>query len=551
MVTATPAANTFSPKDSGFAALTVDEVLASHADLIARIKLCYGTDRESFERDVMVLIRRYTAYVHLLPATPDNYFSTPGGLLQLGLEVGFFSLQGTDAHIFSGRSTISARRLLEPRWRHATFIAGLCCEVHRVFSHLTVIDEQGEMWSGHLYPLADWLKVKGAQRYFLRWRQQATETRSLGIFALPYLVPPDVLHYLSQDNTVIVSQMMASISGMPSYRDHNVLDDLVRRSLALVIDRNLVSSADHHGSTQVGAHLERYLVDGLRRLVSGSAAWTPNREKSRVWFGEDGVFLLWPNAAEDVQKLFEADQLQGMPKAPETILEILLAAQVLEAQDEEHLTWTILPPGAKTELEAVKLTSAAILFAGIDPPPVPLDTKLVRKSDDSAPRSPPVKPPVHVRSGEQLPLIPPATEPPVVGAHVAPAPEPHASEILVPAVPKTQYTLQSPMRLNPAVRDALSAIVNTLNHGAGPAECCTVAVGLFIPLREFERRGVQPSMAMRALGDVQMLVAAGLTGPPTLSRDFNGATAVGLVVDPRFIVGFDLDTFALRDKEGH
>ena len=125
MLTSSPSANTFSSADPGFAALSVDEVLAANADIVSRIKLCYGTDRDTFVTDVLALIRQYAAYVHLLPATADNYFSAPGGLLRLGLEAGFFSLQGTDAHIFSGRSTISTRRLLEPRWRHATFIAGL------------------------------------------------------------------------------------------------------------------------------------------------------------------------------------------------------------------------------------------------------------------------------------------------------------------------------------------------------------------------------------------------------------------------------------------
>lgn len=550
MVIPSSASSTFLPADPGFAALTVDEVLATHADLIARIKLCYGTDRESFERDVMALIRRYAAYVHLLPATSDNYFSAPGGLLRLGLEAGFFSLQGTDAHIFSGRSTISTRRLLEPRWRHATFVAGLCGEVHRVFSHVIVMNEQGEMWSGYLHPLADWLKACGAQRYFLRWRPQATETRSLGVFAVPHVVPPEVLTYLSQDNAIIVAQMMASICGIPVYRDHNVLDDLVRRSLALVIDRNLVSNADRYGSPQLGSHLERYLVDALRRLTSGNSAWTPNREKSRVWYGEDGLFLLWPNAAEDVHKLLAADQLPGIHKAPGTMLELLLAAQVFEAQNEVQPTWTIHPPGAKTGLEAVKLTSSAILFAGIVPPLIPLDTKLVRRPGESNPRPTPVDPPSHVRPGEQLPLIPSVDVLPTASEQAAPPPEPQAPEVTLPATSKVSFTLQSPMRLSPVVRDALAAVVHTLNEGAGPAQCCTVANGLFVPLSQFERRGVQPSMAMRALGDVRMLAPSHPKGPPTVSRDFNGMATVGIVVDPRFIAGFDLDGFVLQDTEG-
>ena len=111
--------STFASSDPGFEALPIDELLSQHDDLIARIKLCHGSDRADFEQTILSLIRRYASLVHLLPATSDNYFCIAGGLLRLGMEVSFFSLQGTDAHIFSGRSTISARRHLEPRWRLA------------------------------------------------------------------------------------------------------------------------------------------------------------------------------------------------------------------------------------------------------------------------------------------------------------------------------------------------------------------------------------------------------------------------------------------------
>ncbi|MDP3323433.1 MAG: MobH family relaxase [Hydrogenophaga sp.] len=553
MVIPSSAANPFSSADPGFAALTVDEVLSANADIIARIKLCYGMDRDSFEKDVLALIRRYAAYVHLLPATADNYFSAPGGLLRLGLEAGFFSLQGTDAHIFSGRSTISTRRLLEPRWRHATFIAGLCCEVHRVLSHVIVTDANGEVWSGYLHPLSDWLIARSAMRYFLSWRPQAVETRGLGVFALPHVVPPKVLQYLCEGNAIIVPHLMTSIGGIPIYRDHNVLDDLVRRSLALVIDRNLTANADRYGYPQFGSHLERYLVDALRRLANGNSAWVCNHEKSRVWFGQDGLFLLWPGAADDVRKLLESDQLPGIPKAAETMLELLLAAEVFEAQDAAHPTWTIYPPSAKTVLEAVKLTSAAILFAGIAPSPEALDMKLVRRPGEPDP-SPPTTVPQSGRPGEQLSLIPSAASPPAIkpAGELPQKPlDPAPGEAPPPATPPISFTLQAPMRLNPAVRDALAAVVQTLNEGAGPAQGCAVTHGFFVPLSEFERRGLQPSMALRALAEVDMLVPTSSGGPPTNTCGFNGTPTVGTVVDPRFISGFDLGGFALQIAGEH
>ena len=563
-----PAVGPFPASDPGFAALPVDALLAQNAELIARIKLCYGSDRDGFEHDVLAPIRRYAAYVHLLPATADNYFSSPGGLLRLGLETAFFSLQGTDAHIFSGRSTITARRQLEPRWRLATFIGGLCCELHRVLSHVIVTDAGGNEWPAYLQPLTDWLARRSAERYFVRWRPNAIESRGLGVFALPHVVPADTLQFLSDDNAVIVPHLLASIGGMPVYRDHNVLDSLVRRSLALVIDRNLQANADRYGAPQFGSHLERYLVDALRRLAISHSGWVPNREKSRVWLGREGLFLLWPQAAGDVQALLEADQLPGIPKAPETVLELLLAAGVLERQDSEHATWTILPPEAKTPLEAVKLASVAILFAGPDAPPPTLEARLVCRPGEPLPARPgppttPAAPP-----GTQLSLIAPAapSDAPQVSAaeapqleRVAPAPPSPASTppgpepppAPAPVPPPPAFKLNAPLRLNPGVRDVLATVVQTLNGPGASAAACAVSNGLFIPLRELERRGIQPAVAMRALSDVRMLVHHERGRPPTVSHDFGGEMTVGLVIDPRCVDGFDLAAFAVTEQQGH
>jgi conjugal transfer pilus assembly protein TraI len=409
----------YPPVDPGIPVRSIDEVLAAQDDLIRRIKLSYGSDRNTFNTDLFSLIRRYAEYVHLLPATPDNHFSLPGGLLRMGLEIAFYALQATDGQIFSGRSTISHRRQLEPRWRHATFIAGLCGELHRTLSHVIVIDAKGNEWPAYLGPLNDWLHAQRASRFFLRWIPHAQETRSLGVFALPQIIAPETLDYLAQGNSVVVPHMMACVSGMPIYREHNILEDLVRRAAALVIDRDLQSSAARYGKPRLGSHLERYLVDALRRLVVSNVLWMPNAEKSRVWYGEDGLYIVWPNAANDVRKLLEADQLPGIPKAPETLLEILIDAGVVEPSDGAHTTWAIFPPHCDTAIEAIRLASPSILLAAMDRPSEPLPYVLVKPRPES-PAPPTSAAASSARSGQTIELPLACRLLPTLRCHVTP-----------------------------------------------------------------------------------------------------------------------------------
>jgi len=563
----------YPPIDPGISVRPIDDVLAAQDDLIRRIKLSYGTSRDTFDTDLFSVIRRYAEYVYLLPATPDNHFSLPGGLLRMGLEVAFYALQATDGQIFSGRSTISHRRQLEPRWRHATFIAGLCSELHRTLSHVIVIDAKGNEWPAYLSPLNRWLHEQRTSRFFLRWIPHAQETRSLGVFAIPQIVAPATLHYLAQGNSVVVPHMMASISGMPVYREHNILEQLVRRATALVIDRDLQSSAERYGKPRLGSHLERYLVDALRRLVVSNAQWTPNTEKSRVWYGKDGLYIVWPNAANDVRKLLEADQLPGIPKASETLLEILIDAGVVERGAETQATWAIFPPHADKAIEAVRLTSPSILLAAMDRPPEPLPHVLVKapSGSDAAPRSSAVNisvdavqtnelPPDSMSAPDaplQRPLTPlPAAEQwpgSVVGDQlelpvVSSSPIPSTRVDPVPRRPA--FSLTAPLRLDASLRAALGDIVDTLKRDVANAACTPTPTGLFVPLAEFERRGIEPALAIRALADASMLLSSCSSKTKSVTREFDGVAKAGIIIHRRFIEGLDPADFQDMPIEG-
>lgn len=558
------------PGAHGVSAKPVD-VLAEHGALLARIKLCYGADRAAFERELLPLVQGYADFVNRLPATADSFFSEPGGLLRLGLETAFFALQGTDAHIFSGKATISERVELEPRWRLATFIGGLCSELHRALA-ATVVTNDGAEWPACLGPLAPWLAQQRVTHYAVHWRADLRapgtahasrgghEARGFGLFALPHVVPAAVLHDLTRGNAVIVPQLMASIGGV-ALVEHNVLDRLVRRSSALVIHRDLLAQARRQGAPAAGEHLARVVLDALRRLAAGHAGWTPNQDKSRVWYGLDGLFLLWPACGHEVLPLLEGDELAGMPGTAPEVLDVLAQAGAIALRAPDLPIWTIRPPGAKGSLDALKLASPLLLLAGLPALAEPLDAWLVlrappapetgpspqatsapsedigdRDYDDRAP-PPAGGGPAGRGDGGQLSLLDAAPPPSARNsredgdAHID-GNDPRATRH--PTLPAVRF--KAPMRLHPTVRKTLDELTAAHATDADGATLHRVDGGVFVALDQFQRRGIQPALALRALRDAGMLVGNG-RGEPTRVIHIAGAAISGVVLSADHFAG--------------
>lgn len=556
----------FPSVDPGVPVRSVDDIVAGHQELVSRVKLCYGADREAFEADLLGPIRNYAAFVNLLPATSDNFFCEVGGLFRLGLEVAFYSLQGTDGHIVSGRSTISTRRLLEPRWRHATFIAGLCSELHRTLSQIVVTDERGEEWPAYLGPLSGWLGRRRASRFFVRWLANAQESRALGLFALPHIVSPATMQHLATANTVAVPQMLSCLAGTALYREQNILVDLVKRAAALVIDRDLIASANRYGRPILGAHLERYLIDAMRRLVISHPAWAPNHERSRVWYGREGLFIVWPNAVNEIRKLLEDDELPGIPKAPDTILEILLGAGVFERRGTGQALWTIEPPPGKSVIEAVKLAAPEILLPSYGPSAAPLTTPLVVHASRG-----PVPPTVDAASRRAPDLVDMALAGPTELSQDASAGATGGDAVndpssvplaLMPSIDSTSETepsrdapatpaaavasvfkLVAPLRLNPMVRDALAVAIASMNGDATAADAIAVSSGVFVPLEHFKRRHVDIPVVLRSLAETGMTTAGSNSRAGTVQHEMRGRSEIGVVIKPGFVEGLDPSDF--------
>ena len=551
---------------SAIPVVPVSTLLADNAHCIRRIKLCYGVDGQTFENEITPLIRAYAAYVHLLPATPDGAFSEPGGLLRLGLEAGLYSLQGTDSHIFAGRATISVRRQLEPRWRLATFIAGMCAELHRATSRITVQTGTDRRWPAYLAPLSAWLASEQATHYGVQWHDTRRDARSTGLLAIAMVVPQAVMNYLAQHNHSIVPQLLECVGGLRGYMERNVLDDLVQRALALVIDQDLKDRASRGSVSAPGEHLERYLLTALRRVAATQASWIPNSEKSRVWLGKDGLYLLWPAAADDLRRQLEFEQWHGVPRAPDTLIQALLATGLAQAYRADQPLWPIQPPRAKGPMDALLLTSPLVLYASDTQPPAIPEFELVVPPLAATPAPSTGQAPAGASHPSPAPDVSPTSRQPTSGAMPAPvktqseptptqnlpsdttatapvpppqppgsSPSPAPAPAAAPRLRQLQ-TLRAPIRLPPGIRDALGMIIESLNGGLLPAQCSVVDGGYFIPVRAFDQLGLQPPTVVRALDDARMLLRPASGGSVNIIGQFDGQALPGVILLERFVV---------------
>jgi conjugal transfer pilus assembly protein TraI len=310
-----------------------------------------------------------------------------------------------------------------------------------------------------------------------------------------------------------------------------MLEALVRRASALVIERDLADNPDRHRAV-LGLHLERHLVDAMRRLVA-EGKWIANAPASHLWYAEDGVFLLWPEAAADMIALLELDRLPGVPKAHERIAELLAGAWAIEAQPDGALSWDIFLPNAPTSSSAVKLASPALLASAASAAPTPLPRRLRERTPPENPAPAPTQAELTLSASGRESIE-------------------TSTEVHAPAsgVARSPVTLNAPARLNPAVRDALRQILATIDSPGQPLAAFVIELGVFIPLKEFEQRSVDPALAVRALSEAGMLASdPKRPGSKTHSCNFHDEPALGVVVDFRHVSGLQLGARAQASRE--
>lgn len=359
------AAPIYPPVDHGIPRVTVEALLDTQVDLLRRLRLATGTSDQNYEQLYGDVVRRLAQTVGLLPATETETHQGAGGLFRLALEMGFYALQSSESAIFAARAGVERRRLLEPRWRYATWLAGICAELYRPVTTMVVTTAEGLQWPAYQEPLDGWLDSVGAERVFVRWIEQkpgkSRAGRGASAAIAQRVIPASSLQFLHAESTEIVPVMLDVITGAYQAHERHPMVQIINDVRERVMARDQAVRPSRYGRLTVGQHAEPHLLDAMRRLFN-NGQWALNVRKARLWLGDEGLFLVWPTGAKELLDLLRADGVNGMPQDPQTIVDILTQADVLEEHHEGGPYWTIHPPTANNELAAVKFTDPDILL---------------------------------------------------------------------------------------------------------------------------------------------------------------------------------------------
>lgn len=346
----------YPPFMKGLPTIEPERLLAQHPEILAHYKRSVIVTPEQYEQFYIGALRRFAAYAHLLPASQTHHHRGAGGLLRHSMEVALWSLQGADNMLLSMGKSPAQRRAIEPRWQLTAFLAGLCHDVGKPATDMTITDSDRNItWKPLTEDLYEWAKRNSLKAYFLDWRPgRGKQHVSLSNLLAERIIGPEALQWIDEGGTELVVWLMEALSGNPGAT--NPLYDLVIRADSSSTERDLKTMGVAMAGYELGVPIERHLMDIMRRLIK-EGIWQVNELGARVWNINGGIYLVWPASGEEIAAKVRSDDLKGFPRTPDGILDMLLErglAFVRETGEERF--WRIVP----AELE-VKIPNKSLV----------------------------------------------------------------------------------------------------------------------------------------------------------------------------------------------
>jgi conjugal transfer pilus assembly protein TraI len=347
-------------------------LLTTQKELIGGIQQLIA-NQELLEAHYNPAMLRLATLVQLLPASQAHHHRGAGGMLRHALEVGLWSLQQTEGKLIRGVVTPQQRRVIEPRWRLTVFLAGLSHDLGKVVTDLTVTDrENSQKWRPYNQSLYDWAISHGIENYFLHWQEgRGKKHTHVSSTLIDAVISKETLDWISEGSTDALIWLTESLNNNPG--SSNQIHNFVVRADQLSVERDLKSMGAAMAGYEIGVPIERYLTDIMRRLVQ-EGIWRINEPSARVWNIEGITYLVWPMAGEEIARRIRDEDIPGLPKTPDGILDMMIEREIAFLREAEGDPFFYIAPDVITEkipdmrLKAIRLRDQALISSMPIPP---------------------------------------------------------------------------------------------------------------------------------------------------------------------------------------
>lgn len=371
----------YPPFTEGLPAVSPEALLDTQESLIRQLKHELALTPEQNKALVDPLLVSYASFVHLLPASKAHHHRGAGGMLRHGLEVALWATRGFHTKIIDGHESGERRKVLEPRWRLAVAVAGLCHDIGKTAYDVTVTDPTGKkIWDVYGGLLSEWIETERLDRYFISWRsgREHKVHERFGHLLTMRVIPREVLSFLNEADPRIIAVMHETIAGQIPKGPAKVVHELVMSADQRSVQRDIKGQRVADSDSALGVPVAKYLVDAMKRLID-LGEWKANQEGQPLWVTGEGVFLDWDKAVPQITGLLISDGISGIPRSHDSVAESLSDFDVITKQVTADGTETFYVPVAPEKLcskkrvhkfKAVELSALDILFDGPHPAPV-------------------------------------------------------------------------------------------------------------------------------------------------------------------------------------
>lgn len=371
----------YPPFTEGLPAASPKALLDTQESLIRQLKHELALTPEQEKSLIDPLLISYASFVHLLPASKAHHHRGAGGMLRHGLEVALWASRGFHGKIIDGHETGERRKILEPRWRLAVAVAGLCHDIGKTAYDVVVTDPTGKkVWDVYGGLLSEWIENENLDRYFISWRsgREHKVHERFGHLLTMRVIPREVLSYLNEADPRIIAVMHETIAGQIPKGAARVVHELVMAADQRSVQRDIKGQRVADSDAALGVPVAKYLVDAMKRLIE-QGKWKANTEGQPLWVTGKGVFLDWEKAVPGMVDLLLADGISGIPRSQNSIAESLSDFDIIQKQMDADGTESFYVAIAPEKLcskkkvhrfKAVELTGLDILFDGPHPAPV-------------------------------------------------------------------------------------------------------------------------------------------------------------------------------------